>query len=261
MSQKKSKRAVAVPKSNSPEDLLDWAVHELSAQWNGGTDHIAIVMAGASAPLPSVYWMSRSEAADHTLEYANKLAASDPSAKNKLQLMAVEMLKPTSAGILQVSVATPKGAFLGNLDPDGLDQLNRQGSSSNAIHARKQLIQSQARPMHDCLKQWEAGGNDPQDAVIVIADPTDPRAATTAYVLNSVISEMTAQEDFFGGEPVVVGCPIPKAMVIFEKMRPKIVEWLNLSPAPGSTRVICMGHGGETCTHGKLSATPRKLTR
>jgi hypothetical protein len=211
-------------------------------------------MLSEEAPIPSVYWMPRSEAADHTLQYADRIATFNAAAKAKLQQIAVEMLKPSSAGVLQVSVATPRGCSFGRLDPGALEGLNKQGASNNAIHARKQLVQSQIGFVRECLDNWQADGKDLEDAVVLIADPADPRAATAAHVLNAVISKMTSDNDFFNGQPIVVASPIPKTKVLFEKIRPKIFQWLDVLPAPGSTRVVCLAYGGETCMHGKVIA-------
>lgn len=247
------RQAISVPKSDSPRDLLEWALPELAAQWDGSTEKVAIVQASAPYPLPSVYWMTRGETADYALERANQLKSMAPTVRHGLQQVAAEILDPKTAKRLYASVATATMVTFETLDADILTRLNKKGDSNNAATARKQLVQRLAPLMSECVDGWTADGHDPDKVVVLIADPTDASSSTVAHVLNAGVAKMTGVEYFFGeASPIVVASSIERAKELFSPLRPRISTWLDLAPSDGSVRVVCMAHGGITYMHGRV---------
>lgn len=235
--------------------LLDDRIHELAAQWNGGTDLVAHVIDRGDRPLPEAFWMVRTEAAGPLLHMADDFRFLNPNAKSMLHRMAADLLKPFSGKKLQCVVVTSAGAGLADIAPGELDALNRKGASPNATNARKQFLNSQRNLVQSCIEQ---SGEDLEDTVVYVIDPKDPRAAQTAYLLKTAAEKMASRTDLFEeGAPIVLASGVAKAKALYRSTRKSIFEWLDTQPALGSFRVVCMAHGGETCTHAKVALTQR----
>lgn len=238
--------------------LLDDRIHELAAQWNGGTDLVAHVIDRRDRPLPEAFWMVRTEAVGPLLHMADDFRFLNPNAKSMLQRMAEDLLKPFSGKKLQCVVVNPVGAGLTDIAPGELDALNRKGVSPNATNARKQFVNSQRKLVQSCIEQRGSFGEDLEDTVVYVIDPKDPRAAQTAYLLKTAAEKMASRTDLFEeGAPIVLASGVAKAKALYASTRKSIFEWLDQQPAPGSFRLVCMAHGGETCTHAKVAFTQR----
>ncbi len=178
-----------------PNALLDTYLDELAASWNGTTDQVGYAFAPAPGAEPSVGWLDRSGSADRLLELADRLRITQPAAGRQLQEMAVLVLRPVSNGSLQCVVVASEGAALAEISPSRLRELNAPGLTDGAREARGNIVESMSKLAVAGLMQRVAGGRSIDEAVVLILDPTDARAAPLAAAIGAAPGQLRIPSD------------------------------------------------------------------
>jgi hypothetical protein len=246
--------------SRMPADLqsmLEGSLDELAASWDGTNNRVGYVFRAPSEDAPRIGWLDRSGSADRLLELAQWIKDGEAAAKGKLQKLAVQVFKPAAPGDkLQCVVVSPEaGALLAEIPPDRLTELNAAGATETAKNARRDILRRMTPLAAKGLLQFIEAGGSRDEAVVLIVDPEDRRAAPLAQVLKTVDDfDYTTQHE--GGRKGPMLVVLKRSMLLegLREARPSIAKWLGLVPPEKDVaRAVCMAAGGHLLGYLRIS--------
>ena len=132
-------------------------------------------------------------------------------------------------------------------------------SSNPGIEARLHLVKANRSAIYVMLCRTAAGGRSVTDAVVVIADTSDP----VGFELAEAACERTGLSVTEEANQVQDRGEIPTAMIVltfddaktlFSLSHPSVAAGLNHRPPHGCVRVVSIAHGAAMLVHADVRA-------